>query len=48
MSSSTSSDKDEENSKVKSNIKVENQDNEVKGSSEIYYTNYFDDFFEIF
>ena len=48
MSSSTSSDKDEENSKVKSNIKVENQDNEVKGSSEISYPNYYDDFFETF
>ena len=48
MSSSTPSDKDEENSKVKSNIKVENQDNEVKGSSEISYPNYYDDFFETF
>lgn len=48
MSSSRSSDKDEKYSTLKNDIKVDNQDNELKGSSEISYPNYYDEFFETF
>lgn len=47
-SSSTSSDKDEKNSTVKNDIKVDNQNTELKSGSEISYPNYYDEFFENF
>lgn len=48
MSSRTSSNKGEKNSSVKNDIKVDNQDNKLTGSTEISYPNYYDEFFEAF
>jgi len=48
MSSRPTSNKGEKNSSVKNDIKVDNQDNKLKGSTEISYPNYYDDFFEAF
>lgn len=48
MSSSTSSEKDENNSAAKNDNKVEKQNTELKRGSEISYPNYYDEFFETF
>jgi HSP20 family protein len=48
MSASTSSNKEEKSSTVKSDIKDDSQGNEIKSRSEISYPNYYDEFFETF